>query len=151
MFRGDLDLKYRTDIEMCDKYNLRASFTVETAAIFPVVFLVIVSAVYLSFFFHDKHILQSAVIETASIASERMRLLTSPETEELAGHLQERIRGKMIYFSAATVEIVCEEEKVAVNAAAYKRRMRIRADAVMNITIPEREVRRVRHFREVGE
>lgn len=57
----------------------------------------------------------------------------------------------MIYFSAATVEIVCEEEKVAVNAAAYKRRMRIRADAVMNITIPEREVRRVRHFREVGE
>lgn len=72
-----IDLKYRTDIEMCDKYNLRASFTVETAAIFPVVFLVIVSAVYLSFFFHDKHILQSAVIETASIASERMRLFNA--------------------------------------------------------------------------
>lgn len=107
MFRGGFNLKYRTDIEMCDNYNLRASFTVETAAIFPVVFLVLVSAVYLSFFFHDKHILQSAVIETASIASERMRLLTPPEKEELAEHLQERIRGKMIYFSAATVEIIC--------------------------------------------
>ena len=111
----------------------------------------LVSAVYLSFFFHDKHILQSAVIETASIASERMRLLTPPEKEELAEHLQERIRGKMIYFSAATVEIICEEENVAINAAAHKRRMRIRADAVMNVTVPEQEVRRVRHFREVGE
>ena len=57
----------------------------------------------------------------------------------------------MIYFSTATVEIVCEGEKIAVNAAAHKRRMRIRADAVMNVTIPEQEVRRVRHFREVGE
>ena len=138
-------MKYRTDIEMCDNYNLRASFTVETAAIFPVVFLVLVSAVYLSFFFHDKHILQSAVIETASIASERMRLLKPPEKEEFAEHLQERIRGKMIYFSAATVEIICEEENVAINAAAHKRWMRIRADAVMNVTVPEQEVRRVRH------
>ena len=151
MFRGGFNLKYRTDIEMCDNYNLRASFTVETAAIFPVVFLVLVSAVYLSFFFHDKHILQSAVIETASIGSERMRLLKPPEKEELAEHLQERIRGKMIYFSAATVEIICEEENVAINAAAHKRWMRIRADAVMNVTVPEQEVRRVRHFREVGE
>lgn len=144
-------MKYVTDIEIDDKYYVNASFTIETAAIFPVIFLVIVSAVYLSFFFHDKHILKSAVIETASIASERMRLLIPPETEELAGHFQERIQGKMIYFAGAAIEITCGEKCVTVNASAKGRRMQIRAKTAMNITVPEQEVRKIRRVREMGE
>lgn len=131
--------------------TLKGSFTVETAAIFPVVFLVVVSAVYMTFFFHDRHLLQSAAIETVSIASERMRLLTPPDEEELTRHFQERIRGKMIYFPYASVELACTEEKVTVVANSLGRRMRIRAEAAMNITLPEREVRKIKHLKEMGE
>lgn len=148
---GNLKAEKHLTEEHFETGTLKGSFTVETAAIFPVIFLVVTSAVYLTFFFHDKYMLQSTVIETASIASERMRLLAPPDEEELTRHFQERIRGKMIYFPHASVELTCAEEKVTVVANSLGRRIRIRAEASMNITLPEREVRKIKHLKEMGE
>lgn len=131
--------------------GLNASFTVETACMFPVLMLVFVSAVYLAFFFHDKNILQSAVVETASLGSERMRLTEPPDAETLEQYCRERARGKMLYFSGVLAEVTCTRDYVEVTARAFGRRMRIQTKAKMKVTVPEEKVRMIMNFREMGE
>lgn len=118
---------------------------------FPIIMLVFISAVYLAFLFHDKNILQSAAVETVSLGSERMRLIEPLEEEELEQYFKERIRGKLLYFSGAMAEVSCEEKYVEISAEAFGRRMHIRTETKMKITVPEEQVRMIKNLKEMGE
>lgn len=130
--------------------KIKASFTVETACMFPVLMLIFVSAVYLAFFFHDKNILQSASAETVSLGSERMRLLEPLKEEELEKYFRERVRGKLLYFSGASADVSCTEKYVEIKAKAVGVRMHIQTGAKMKITVPEEQLRIIKNLKETG-
>ena len=132
-------------------HTLQAGFTVEAAAVFSVIFLVLILSVYVLFYYHDKMILTGAVWETASIGGERMRLMNKPDPEELEDYFQSRIQGKMIYFGECSAEAVLSGLEIRVEARAYRRRMNLYVKGSVKVTEPETYIRNGKRIREAGE
>lgn len=145
---GDDDM---VNLKRKQNNGLQASFTIETACIFPVLIIVFMSAIYLAFFFHDKNILQSAAVETVSLGSERKRLIEPLKEEELEQYFEERVHGKLLYFSGAVSEVKYTEKYVEITAKAFGRRMRIQTEAKMKVTVSEEQVRMIKNLKEMGE
>ena len=134
-----------------NKKYLRASFMVETAAVFPVIFLVLILSVYLFFYYHDKMILTGTAYETAAVGSEKMRLLDKPEEGELVQYFQDRLHGKMIFFAGSSVQVGISGKEVRVEAEAYRKHMRLKVRGSMKVTEPELYLRNAKKIRKAGE
>lgn len=130
---------------------VRASFVVETAAVFPVIFLVLTLSVYLFFYYHDKTILTGTAYETAAVGSEKMRLLEKPEEGELIQYFQDRLHGKMIFFSGSSVQVDISGKEVIVEAEAYRKYMHLKVRGSMKVTEPELYLRNAKKLRKAGE
>ncbi|HBA63705.1 MAG TPA: pilus assembly protein [Lachnospiraceae bacterium] len=143
----------RTIMERWQKkpLELQAGFTVEAAAIFPVIFLVWILSVYMLFYYHDKMILTGTVYETAAVGSEKMRLLKKPQAEELEEYFQERLRGKMIFFAGSTVRVTISGKEISVEAEAFRKRMHLAVRGSMKVTEPESYLRIGKRLKEAGE
>ena len=112
--------------------TLKGSATIEMAYIMPLflwMFLMIMTA---AFYFHDKVILYAAAVTGAEL--ERRE-----ESDEviLAEHFQERIKGKLIFFSGASAEIEESLEKVTVRISAQKGKWRIQGEERATVMRPE--------------
>ena len=91
---------------MTDK-NLTGSYTVEAALLMGIILSVLVSVIYLGFWYHDKSFLQSAAYETACTAS--LRADSSEwKIEQAASALTE---GRML--GTRGVQRQCENNKKA--------------------------------------
>lgn len=116
--------------------TLKGSATIEMAYIMPLflwMFLMIMTA---AFYFHDKVILYGAAYETAVTGAELERREESDEVI-LAEHFQERIKGKLIFFSGASAEIEEGLEKVTVRISAQKGKWRIQGEERATVMRPE--------------
>lgn len=130
---------------------VKASFLVETAAIFPVIYFVLAASIYMFFYYHDKMILTGTAYETAAVGSEKMRLLNKPDEGELEQYFQERLRGKMIFFAGAIAQIDLSGERISVEAEAYRKHMCLRVKGSMKVTEPEFRLRNAKKLRKAGE
>ena len=116
--------------------TLKGSATIEMAYIMPLflwMFLMIMTA---AFYFHDKVILYAAAYETAVTGAELERREESDEVI-LAEHFQERIKGKLIFFSGASAEIEESLEKVTVRVSAQKGKWKIQGEERAAVMRPE--------------
>lgn len=128
------------------KKSMHASSTVEMAYMMPLFFLIFVSIVQLTFYFHDKNILYGVAYETAVVGAQRCRM---GETEEAELHrlFKERLAGKLLLFKGASEEINMEKNTVSIKAIASKGKMVINAHVSANIITPEKKIREVRNIR----
>lgn len=124
--------------------KVKGSATVELAYMMPIIFLAFITTIYIIFYFHDKNILIGAAYETAVVGAQKVRWDEEDVKGELEKLFRERVRGKFIFFSHASVEIEVSKEMISVEARASKRRMSMSARQKVTITEPEQNIRELR-------
>ena len=132
------------------KSYVKASTTIEMAYIMPIAFLVFITAVYISFYMHDKNIIKGAAYETAVIGARQERL--GKETaDQIPEYFQERVKGKLIFFSYAEAEGAVEDKAVLVTAKASAKGMRIKVEERASVINPEEYIRDIRKAEKAAE
>lgn len=129
--------------------KVRGSATVEMAYMMPVIFLVFVSAIYMVFYLHDKNIVIGAAYETAIVGAQKLQWDEENVIGQMEDLFQERIKGKLIFFSRASAEIEIDETKVCVNARARKGRIGMSAIQKVSISDSEKYIRDLRRIQNV--
>ena len=146
IFMGRLS---RGDVFM--KKGLKGSFMIEAAYIIPVIFFVIATAIFLTFFFHDKALLSGAAYESVSVASRKAREKGGITTAEIEAFCVERLGGKLIFFSAIQIEAGFSGEEIEVSMVASKGKINLRISEKALITIPETSIRNMSRIRKTLE
>lgn len=119
----------------------KGSFTVETACLLPMIILVLHLCVLGCFYYHDKNVISSCAYETAVIGSTKIREKDGVTPETLEHAFQERIRGKCILFSGASVRVGTGEDQITVQATASRRAMKVSVIHTAAVTEPENYIR----------
>lgn len=119
----------------------KGSFTVETAFLIPVIILVLHLCIVGCFYYHDKNVISSCAYETAVIGSTKTREKDGVTPETLENAFQERIRGKCILFSGASVRVRTGEDQITVQTTASRRAMKVSVIHTAAVTEPENYIR----------
>lgn len=130
--------------------NVRGSMTVEMSFLMPIILMLIMSTILAVFYFHDKNILAGAAYETVVVGSTKMREKEPPEEEELKMLFQERVNGKCILFSKYRVAINVSDQKIEMNVAAVKNKLRVSVVKRAAVTEPEKYIRNLRRIKGIG-
>lgn len=129
---------------------LKGSMTVEMSFLMPILLMLIMSAIFASFYFHDKNILAGAAYETAVVGSTKMRekkKITDSEMKEL---FRERVGKKCILFAGSSAEISIGKQDICVTASAQKGRFSVSVMKKAAVTEPEEYIRNLRRLKEIG-
>lgn len=127
---------------MIYKKELKGSYTVELAAIMPVIILILILSITMSLFLYDKCILEGIAMETAVAAAEALRY----EDTELSS-LQKKgefVAGKrLIYLEEGKILLSEEKDRVTVSLGAGKeiRGIRCNVHASASTIVPEKYIR----------
>ena len=123
-----------------NKVELKGSITVETSFVLPIIFVVILSLMYLSLIMHDKVVLQS-VVEEAMVRSNQLchqpsdvlsseihysKLLDinllgeskDKHKEELTYFINQELAGKLFICEVSNIEISLKEEYCQIDLTA---------------------------------
>lgn len=131
--------------------GLKAVVTVEMSYLIPVVLFLFMLVVYTVFYYHDKNILIGAASETAVVGAQMERKEGKEEKVDLESVYQDRIRGKLLLFSAPQVSVNYSRQWVEVEAYAGKGRMAVRVTQKTAVPEPEKKIREKRLFHRVVE
>lgn len=123
--------------------RLKGSATVEALYIVPVIFLVFMVAVYLSFFFHDKNVLQGLVYEATLIGSSQYHSDGQIDEEEIREFIEEKSKEKLLFFPIPQVEIAFSSDEIWVYAMSSKGSMEIDVEKEFPLVSPEMVIRRM--------
>lgn len=126
-------------MEHTRKY-VKGSTVVEMAYLIPFCLFIFFLLVMITFYFHDKAILNAAAAETAVLGVEMDRKKMNEETD-LESFFRERTQGKLILMSETTAAIRQSEKKVEVEVSAAKGRMRLHLVQRAGKTKPEEKIR----------
>lgn len=126
--------------------SLKASFTVEMSVIVPLALFLVMAAVLVIFYYHDKNILSAAAYETAVAGSTKAREKDGADAGELEALFAERIHGKCILFAGADVGVFVSDDEITVKVSASRRGMRLMVEQRAAVTEPEKEIRKWRRF-----
>nr|WP_307998128.1 pilus assembly protein [uncultured Merdimonas sp.] len=126
--------------------SLKASFTVEMSVIVPLALFLVMAAVLVIFYYHDKNILSAAAYETAVAGSTKAREKDGADAGELEALFAERIYGKCILFAGADVGVSVSDDEITVKVSASRRGMRLMVEQRAAVTEPEKEIRKWRRF-----
>jgi len=118
--------------------SLKGSTTIEMAYIMPVVFLVFTAIVYVTFYYHDKNIIQGTAYETAVIVSQKERL---GETADGVQYFSERLGNKLIFFDYPEVDISQNEQQVTISVCVKRGSMAIKVEQRAALIAPEKKIR----------
>lgn len=103
---------------------VKGSTVVEMSYLIPFCLFVFFLLVVVTFYFHDKAILNAAAAETAVVGVEMDRKKLTEETD-LESFFRERTKGKLVLMSETTIVIRQSEKKVEVEVSATKGRMKL--------------------------
>lgn len=126
--------------------ELKAVITVEMSYLVPIVLFLFMLVVYTVFYYHDKNILIGAAGETAVVGAQLERKRGEDEGVNLESIYQDRIRGKLLLFSAPQVSVNHSRQWVEVEAYASKGRMSVRVVQKTAVSGPEEKIRKKRLF-----
>lgn len=119
----------------------KGSFTVETACLLPMFILVLHLCIVGCFYYHDKNVISSCAYETAVVGSTKSREKDGVTPETLERAFQERLRGKCILFSGASVRVRIGENQIIVQATASRHAMKVSVVHTAAVTEPEDYIR----------
>lgn len=136
-------LKDKMRKERWKEKEFRGVITVEMSYLLPLVLLVFLMVIYAIFYYHDKNILIGAASETSVLGAQLER---KPDTEnaDLTEVFQERIQGKLIFFSGAQAAVNTTEKWVEIDVSARKGRMQLRIIQRAPCLEPEKKIRKKR-------
>lgn len=120
--------------------RVKGSTTVEMAYVMPLIFLVFLVIVRTTFYYHDKSILDGMAYEALTAAVQTARN-PKAETADVETFCRERIRGKLIYFSAPEVSVNVTKEQAETMISAARGRMSIQVTRQAKIPRPEKKIR----------
>lgn len=126
--------------------SLKASFTVEMSVIVSLALFLVMAAVLVIFYYHDKNILSAAAYETAVAGSTKAREKDGADAGELEALFAERIHGKCILFAGADVGVSVSDDQITVKVSASRRGMGLMVEQRAAVTEPEKEIRKWRRF-----
>lgn len=129
---------------MVRKKYCNASTVVEMAYIMPLVLTVWVLVIFALLYYHDKNILAGASYETAVVGSELFHEKGEIDEENMEGYFQQRIRGKLLFFGTAFVEIQGDDKQISVKATASGKGMEVFMEKCAALSIPEKKIRESR-------
>lgn len=121
----------------------KGSATIELVYIMPVIFLVFMVAVNLSFFFHDKNVLQGLTYEAVLIGSSQYRRYGTVQEEEIYEFLQENAEEKLLYFPIPEIEISVAEDMIIIGTTTDKNQMHIEVEKIFPLSVPEVGIRNI--------
>lgn len=126
------------------KRSFRGVITVEMSYLIPIVLIIFLLVVYTVFYYHDKNILIGAASETAVTGAQMERRPDREGLTNLQDFYQERIRGKLIFFSNVQVSANTSRKWVEIDAYASRRKMHIHILQRAALIQPEKAIRRKR-------
>lgn len=121
----------------------RGSTIVEMAYLIPVILLMWMLVIFALFYYHDKTLVIGATYETVAVGGEWYEEADEVETEKIGEYFQNRIRGKLLFYSYISADVQMEEDLLIVDASARKRGMRIHVVQKIKIRNPKKEIRRI--------
>ncbi len=124
--------------------GFRGVITVEMSYLIPMVLLLFLLVVYTVFYYHDKNILIGAASETAVTGAQMERRPDKKGQVGLEELYQERIQGKLVFFSGIQVFANVSEKWVEISACAERGKMKIHVLQRAAVAEPEKAVRRKR-------
>ncbi len=130
------------------KKKVRGVLTVEMSFLIPIILLIFVVVIETVFYYHDKNILLGAAAETAVVGAQTERKPDEAGETDLSAFYQERIEGKLIFFSGAAADISKQGGRIQVEVTAKRNRMKIHIVQQSAVTEPEKTIRRVRLLKE---
>ena len=99
---------------------IRGSATIEMAYIMPLFLWIFFMIVTATFYFHDKCVMYATAYETALVGAQEARREPAYSEAALTEHFQNRIQGKLIFFSDAGASVEKGLEFLTVQAEASK-------------------------------
>ena len=136
-------MKQKKQMPACGERELKGAITVELSYLIPVILMIFLTVVYVTFYYHDKNILIGAARETAAVGAQLERKPDENGQTDLAGFYQERIQGKLILFSGAQASVNITRKWVEVNAYAERKWMRLHVVQRAAMAEPEAAIRRL--------
>lgn len=136
-------MKYENDRQDRDQRGLKGIITVELSYLLPMILMIFLMVVYVTFYYHDKNILIGAASETAVVGAQLERKPDENGKTDLSGFYQERIRGKLILFSEAQASVNITRKWVEVSACAERGKMRLNVVQRAPLADPETAIRRL--------
>ena len=127
-----------------ENYAMKAVLTIELSYLFVILFSIFVMVVYTVFYYHDKNILLGAAGETAVLWAQLERRPDEYTGGSLEAFYQERINGKLIFFSGVSVSANQTEEEVEITVFAQKGIMKVTVYGEAAIVRPEEKIRKKR-------
>ncbi len=129
--------------------GVKGSTTVEMAYLMPLIFLVLVMVLNITFYYHDKNILNGAACETIAVGIQSNRNPIGAEAD-LEGFCRDRIRRKLIYFSMPDIDISSSEDFVKVKIAVRRGKMQICVFHQSEVPHPEKKIRLKKKMENTG-
>ena len=118
-------MKQKKWIPTCNERGLKGVITVELSYLLPIILMIFLTVVYVTFYYHDKNILIGAASETAAVGAQLERKPDENGQTDLAGFYQDRIQGKLILFSGAEATVNITRKWVEINVYAVRRWMQL--------------------------
>ncbi|MBO5461093.1 MAG: pilus assembly protein [Ruminococcus sp.] len=129
---------------MKERKYVKGVLTVEMSYLIPLILSIILLIIYAVFYYHDKNILNGAAAETAVLCAQIERRPEGSSGEDLNSFFRERIAGKLIFFSDASMELEKTEDEAEVVVQAQKGRMTVHICRRASIVKPEDRIRKKR-------
>lgn len=120
-----------------------ASTIVEMAYLMPVVLLTWMLVIFALFYYHDKTLAIGAAYETVAVSSEWYKESDEVDIETVSKYFQNRIRGKLLFFSYMSADVQLESNWLTLDVSARRRGMRMNVVQKVEIRNPEKEIRRI--------
>lgn len=117
---------------------VKGNFTIEATVLVPLILSVVVTAVTVLFYYHDRTILAGTAYEVATSGGGR----TVQSEEELEKEYRKRIGKKLLWLTSVTVKVTKTEEEVLVVAKASHKGFRTSVTYTSPVTYPEQWLRR---------
>lgn len=120
------------------KKYVKGNFTIEATVLVPLFLSVIVTAVTVLFYYHDRTLLAGVAYEVATCAAGRQE----QSEEELEKEYRKRIGKKLLWLTDVTVKITKKKDAVSVVAKASHKGFRTSVIFASPVTHPEQWLRR---------
>ena len=126
----------------------RGTAIIEMTYIMPLVLLVWISVIFFLFYYHDKNIISGVTYETAVVGSDLYHRDEKIDEQLLTTYFKKRIDNKLLFFSDADPKIQVRDDKIYVSVNVDEKKMKLSIKSRAEFSVPEKEVRKIRVWKE---
>lgn len=122
---------------------LKGVATIEMTYIIPVFLLLLFVIVSITFYFHDKSVLNGIAYEATTLSSQKIRTPKGVNVEEIETYIQQNVSRKMIMLTDTKIEVKIENENITVKITAKYQKMAVIVEQHSTNEKPETFIRNI--------